>query len=347
MTDLTNLATFPCHADKSPLGGYSFKLARPAPWASPLVGMPTGAVNGIDVLDIDGDAGREWFDQNFDALPATRAHSTRRGVHLLFRAAEGLRCSVGRVAPGVDVRAEGGYVIWWPREGFPVEEGPLCEWPGWLLKEAMESPVRLTRDRRLPPDPRSSLPHHDVSGALMQLDPVEFVGDRPRWLALMNGAKAAGVPLEVFCEWTSGQDHYARNDGEVARDWWSLRAEHPGAFYAELSAAGITCRDEGTTPRVRSHIQPTRTVNFYARTEAARRPLQRARGGQREPELFNAACIMAEMIAEKRMAMKVAVGLLKSDCQMNGLWKENKQLCERAVGRAFRLVEEKVLEREG
>ena len=55
-----------------------------------------------------------------------------------------------------------------------------------------------------------------VSGALMQLDPGEFVGDRPRWLALMNGAKAAGVPLEVFCEWTSGQDHYARNDGEVA-----------------------------------------------------------------------------------------------------------------------------------
>ena len=47
------------------------------------------------------------------------------------------------------------------------------------------------------------------------------------------------------------------------------------------------------------------------------------------------------------MAMKVAVGLLKSDCQMNGLWKENKQLCERAIGRAFRHVEEKVLEREG
>ena len=145
MMELSALASFPCHADKSPLGGYSFKLARPAPWASPLVGMPTGAVNGIDVLDIDGDAGWEWFDQNFDALPATRAHSTRRGVHLLFRAAEGLRCSVGRVAPGVDVRAEGGYVIWWPREGFPVEEGPLCEWPWWLLKEAMEPPVRLTK----------------------------------------------------------------------------------------------------------------------------------------------------------------------------------------------------------
>jgi hypothetical protein len=26
-----------------------------------------------------------------------------------------LRCSRGRIAPGVDVRADGGYVIWWPQ----------------------------------------------------------------------------------------------------------------------------------------------------------------------------------------------------------------------------------------
>jgi Bifunctional DNA primase/polymerase, N-terminal len=107
---------------------------------APLVGVPTGAVNGIDVLDIDGDAGRNWYDMNFDAIPATRAHSTRRGMHLLFVHAPDLRCSTGKIAPGVDVRANGGYVIWWPREGYPVEDAPISEWPDWLLEEARAKP---------------------------------------------------------------------------------------------------------------------------------------------------------------------------------------------------------------
>jgi hypothetical protein len=98
------------------------------------VGVPTGAANGFDVLDIDPD-GRAWYDQNFDALPLTEAHTTPRGLHLLFQHAPGLRNSARRIAPGVDVRADGGFVIWWPREGYPIEEHPLTEWPSWLLEE--------------------------------------------------------------------------------------------------------------------------------------------------------------------------------------------------------------------
>jgi hypothetical protein len=100
------------------IGG--FKNAVRGVWwpSAPLVGVPTGRMNDLDVLDIDGDAGREWYDRNCDAIPQTRAHSTQRGMHLLFVHSPGLRCSTGRIAPGVDVRADGGYVIWWPREGF-------------------------------------------------------------------------------------------------------------------------------------------------------------------------------------------------------------------------------------
>jgi hypothetical protein len=189
-----------------------------------------------------------------------------------------------------------------------------------------------------------------VSAALMQLDPAEFVGDRARWLALMNGARAVGVPLEVFCEWTADQDYYERDDDEVERDWWSLRAEHPGAFYAELAAAGIRMHGSGGadySPRVRSVTQPTskpqRTLNFYARIEQARAPLQHARGSGREPALYTAACILAEMVGERRMAMSTAADLLRSDCQTNGLWREDRAVVERTIGRAFRHVEEKFL----
>jgi hypothetical protein len=36
-------------------------------------------------------------------------------LHFFFQHAPGLRCSRGLIAPGVDVRADGGYVIWWPQ----------------------------------------------------------------------------------------------------------------------------------------------------------------------------------------------------------------------------------------
>jgi hypothetical protein len=35
----------------------------------------------------------------------------------------------------VELKGDGGYVIWWPREGFPVEDHPLADWPDWLRAE--------------------------------------------------------------------------------------------------------------------------------------------------------------------------------------------------------------------
>jgi hypothetical protein len=47
-------------------------------------------------------------------------------------------CSTSRVASGVDVKADGGYVIDWSREGLPVANaGLLAEWPEWLLASAV------------------------------------------------------------------------------------------------------------------------------------------------------------------------------------------------------------------
>src|SRR5215471_13739037 len=137
MIDLAALPIFPCNLAKEPLSVHGFKSARRgAKWKGwPLVGFPTGAKSGVDVLDIDP-VGRKWFDQNYDALPTTLAHSTQRGLHLLFKHAPGFRCSTNKIAEGVDVRADGGYAIWWPATGLPIEDHLICEWPDWLLAEA-------------------------------------------------------------------------------------------------------------------------------------------------------------------------------------------------------------------
>lgn len=143
---LSNLPRFPCASDKRPLiqdwpNRATFDPLNDygPPWINehlwPLTGVLTGSRSGIAVLDIDP-AGIGWLQDNRDRLGETRIHWTPRGRHLLYRCPGGLRCSAGRIARGVDVRADGGYVIWWPRQGLKVIENPIAEWPEFLGKGA-------------------------------------------------------------------------------------------------------------------------------------------------------------------------------------------------------------------
>jgi hypothetical protein len=159
------LPCFPCRADKCPATPHGFKDATCdhqvlrelwRRYSGPLVGVPAGEVSGLDVLDIDTrQGGSAWFAKHRDRLPATRVHRTRSGgLHLLFRH-QGMRCSAGRIAAGVDVRASGGYAIWWPAVGCPVLwEVPPAKWPEWLRPQ-LASPARPPTRRVLVPNDHS------------------------------------------------------------------------------------------------------------------------------------------------------------------------------------------------
>jgi hypothetical protein len=143
------LLAFPCRPDKAPACPHGFKdaVADPAGlralwrrYPGPLVGVPTGEASGIDVLDIDAPRHPEaaaWFAARRARLPATRIHRTRSGgLHLLFRHRPSMRCWAGRPVVGVDGRADGGYVVWWPAAGEPVIcDAPSAPLPEWLLDE--------------------------------------------------------------------------------------------------------------------------------------------------------------------------------------------------------------------
>lgn len=147
------LALFPCRGEKKQpacLHGFKDALSEARAvetlfhrYPGELVGVPTGSVNGIDVLDIDPrHGGTEWQDEFATYLPQTRIHATRSGgTHYLFQHHPGIKNTASKIAPGVDTRGDGGYIIWWPAAGLVVPSiGPLAPWPQWLLDQLLPAP---------------------------------------------------------------------------------------------------------------------------------------------------------------------------------------------------------------
>jgi hypothetical protein len=147
------IRVFPCRQDKVPHTEHGFRDASCGNttvagwwerWPDALIGVPTGAVSGFDVLDLDAkhETARAWWRDNRDRLPRARTHRTRSGgLHVLFKHDDLVSCSTGRIALGVDTRGTGGYAIWWPAAGLPVlSNAPLAAWPEWLLAEFRPKP---------------------------------------------------------------------------------------------------------------------------------------------------------------------------------------------------------------
>ncbi|MBI4395445.1 MAG: bifunctional DNA primase/polymerase [Elusimicrobia bacterium] len=85
-------------------------------WArdpDPNIGVSTGQLSGLGVLDVDvknGAKGMESLQAIMEVLPKTRtARTPSGGLHLYFRIAGPLKSRIGFL-PGLDLKADGGYV---------------------------------------------------------------------------------------------------------------------------------------------------------------------------------------------------------------------------------------------
>ncbi len=167
------LPVFACGPDKRPVTQHGFHDATRDPteirlqFSTPgaaMIGVPTGQGAGFFVVDLDvknGGQGLEWLAANQHRLPRTRTHKTRSGgQHLLFQWPEGrtVRNSASRIAPGVDVRGNGGYIIAPPSPDYEIaDHSALADAPAWLL--ALIDPPAAPRAADAPrpsPAPRQS-----------------------------------------------------------------------------------------------------------------------------------------------------------------------------------------------
>jgi hypothetical protein len=210
----------PCDAEKRPLtrhGLYDASrdrvtigrgFARPA---ARMIGVPTGRVSGLVVVGVDtkdGKRGMEWLERHADAIPNTRTHRTMSGgLHLVFRQPEGVEIasSQSRIAPGVDVRGQGGYIIAPPSPGYSVVvDAPMADMPEWLIEACRK---KASPPAEPVPTPRRPWLDARDAGARRLVALMEFVADaregqrnsRLFWAACraaeaaMAGAMPAGV----------------------------------------------------------------------------------------------------------------------------------------------------------
>jgi hypothetical protein len=125
-------------------------------------GVVTGTKSGLLVVDCDGESGLNWLEarvEDGEALPESWAVTTDRGLHLYFELPAGLSIanSVGKIAVGVDIRAEGGYVVAPPsihpsgKQYIIIDSScPVSPAPDWLLNTIQLEPLAAVQPARSP-----------------------------------------------------------------------------------------------------------------------------------------------------------------------------------------------------
>jgi hypothetical protein len=127
------------------------------------IGIATGAKSGFVVLDIDprhrGDASlAEWVKAHGELPETITVRTGGGGLHYYFNASGWSRVKNAAIAPGIDIKATGGYIVAPPsmhasgrpyewREGWSPHEVALAEAPEWLLTRA-KPPKKKSKVKR-------------------------------------------------------------------------------------------------------------------------------------------------------------------------------------------------------
>jgi hypothetical protein len=128
-------------------------------WPDANVGIST---NGLWALDLDAKPGKRGDLEIYrfcDSLPETYSQITPNGEHHVFQDPSPCRNTVGLIAPGIDTRGEGGFIV---GAGSVTDKGEY-RWTGqphvalaprWLVDQlrCIVLPVEPTREPVAPPD---------------------------------------------------------------------------------------------------------------------------------------------------------------------------------------------------
>lgn len=239
-------------------------------WPDANIGGQTGIESGLAVLDVDprhrGDETLAALESVHGTLPNTRrARTGGGGAHVFFRRPEsGLRCKTG-IAPGLDFKADGGYVLLAPSlhasgNRYAWESGSdLAQIPEWLA--ALVKGDRGT-SLRVPPRDVQSLAYAEAamkSECAIVAGAPEGNRHHPLLIAALKLGRFVPAPLarEVV---ERRLIEAATESGHLSKDGLSatLRAIGDGLRYAGITGTSSLANRE--TPKRTPASKPDRTI---------------------------------------------------------------------------------------
>lgn len=226
-----------------PQGEGGFKLARSdeasvrAMWTDrphAHIGIPTGKVSGLHVLDIDRKNGKDGFavmEARGWEPPATYwMNSPSGGRHYYYiipRDGDGHWRSDSNLGEGVDRKGDGGFIRWYGFQ-FGGEALPMVPPPEWMLAGALGG----TGNRKPLGDPDLAAPSYEMVGkALNAIDPNDL--SFYEWIAVLAAAKQAAwthMPADAIDAWLQiwCQQYHANDPRDSAYQIAAIRETSVG-----------------------------------------------------------------------------------------------------------------------
>jgi RecA-family ATPase len=232
-------------------------------WPDANIGCPTDADNGFWVLDCDTAAGHKNLKPGADGiaslaklvaehgpLPVTvQSESPSGSMHYYFKHPEGdpVRCSASKVAPGIDVKGEGGMVLLPPS----VWKGGVYRWindpdkveiaaaPEWLLRlvqgakddghdrDSGDAPDWITaEDAGQGIEVEPSLAEVEAAVAAIPNDDLGWDDWCSVGLAIYAACGGAWVGLDIFDRW-SRKSEAKYDEKRTFKKWQEIRGCPP------------------------------------------------------------------------------------------------------------------------
>jgi putative DNA primase/helicase len=235
-----DIPVFPCRRkDKAPLTKHGFKDATCKlaqirawwdTWPSAMIGVPTGAASGIDVVDLDVKPdefidGRKHL-PNWKDLSCTVVTTPRGGAHVYFQSDGSVRNTTDRIAPGIDTRGKGGYIIVPPSHNstgeYRFKKGGMFDklpaFPSDLLEK-----LGPRYDGVGGEEPEADPERVSTAMAVIPNADVGWGDWKKFGLAIYRATSGTG--FKIFDEWSKKSAKY--DEGYTRTEWEGIRGSPP------------------------------------------------------------------------------------------------------------------------
>lgn len=254
------IPVFPCRPDKRPFTPSGFKDATTDAtviegwwrrWPDALIGSPTG--KSFSVLDLDVKKGKNGFARvpDWERRSPIIALTVNGGAHLYFRAEGSPRNSADIIAPGVDTRGDGGYVIMPPSPGYRWVNGhdfaDLPPWPDDLRPKDID-PSQAQRGRRAGASTDSPFVDVMLATACAAMTNADLGWEEwnKRGMAIWAATSGSQAGRELWHAWSKKSKKY---DSAETDDRWRRFMKSPPT---ELGAGTVFFNADKDTPKWRA-----------------------------------------------------------------------------------------------